>query len=156
MARCSAPGGPDLDLEQGVWTKPGHTTKQKTEHRVPLSAPALELLTAIRAKAPDDAEFVFPGRHSGHRFDLKKPWPKICKAAGITGVRVHDLRHTYASLLASAGFSLPMIGALLGHTQPQTTHRYAHLFDDPLRQATERVGAIIAGKPGAEVRRLRK
>ncbi|MGA7390656.1 MAG: site-specific integrase [Pseudolabrys sp.] len=140
----------DLDLENGVWTKPGHTTKQKTEHRVPLSAPALELLTAIRAKAPDNTELVFPGA------DLRTPWPKICKAAGITGVRVHDLRHTFASVLASAGFSLPMIGALLGHTQPGTTARYAHLFDDPLRQATERVGAIIAGKPGAEVRRLRK
>ena len=146
----------DLDLENGVWTKPGHTTKQRTEHRVPLSAPALELLTALRAQAADDAGFVFRGRHGGRRFDLKKPWPKICTAAGITGVRVHDLRHTYASLLASAGFSLPMIGALLGHTQPGTTHRYAHLFDDPLRQATERVGAIITGKPLAEVRRLRK
>ena len=61
-------------------------------------------------------------------------------------------RHTYASLLASAGFSLPMIGALLGHTQPQTTARYAHLFDDPLRQATERVGAIITGKAAGEGR----
>jgi site-specific recombinase XerD len=145
-----------IDLEQGTWTKPGHTTKQKTEHRVPLSAPALHLLTAIRAAAPDDAEFVFPGPgRTGHRFDLNKPWPNICKAAGITGVRVHDLRHCYASLLASAGFSLPVIGALLGHTQPQTTHRYAHLFDDPLRQATERVGAIIAGKQQGQVVKLR-
>src|SRR5207253_5477836 len=59
--------------------------------------------------------------------------------------RVHDLRHTFASILASEGSSLPIIGALLGHTQPQTTARYAHLFDDPLRAATERVGAIITG-----------
>ena len=145
-----------FDLEEGVWTKPGATTKQKTEHRVPLSAPARQLLVQLRADADDDAEFVFPGRLGGHRVDLKKPWPKICKAARLTGFRVHDLRHTYASLLASAGFSLPMIGALLGHTQPQTTARYAHMFDDPLRQATERVGAIIEGKTSAEVRRLRK
>ena len=146
----------DLDLDEGRWTKPGATTKQKTEHRVPLSAPALELLVKLRAAAGEDAEFVFPGRFGGHRVDhLKNPWPKICKAAGITGVRLHDLRHTYASLLASSGFSLPMIGALLGHTQPQTTHRYAHLFDDPLRQATERVGAIIAGKAPGKVVRLR-
>ena len=144
----------DLDLEEGVWTKPGATTKQKTEHRVPLSAPALALLVGIRTQSPH-SEFVFPGRTRGHRYDLKKPWPIICKRAGIRNFRVHDLRHSYASLLASAGFSLPMIGALLGHTQPATTHRYAHLFDDPLRQATERVGAIIAGKPSAEVRRLR-
>ena len=141
----------------GVWVKPGATTKQKTEHRVPLSAPALALLVRLRAGAGGDAEFVFPGRHGGHRADhLKKPWPKICKAAQLTGVRVHDLRHSYASLLASAGFSLPMIGALLGHTQPQTTARYAHLFDDPLRRATDVVGTILAGKPSAEVRRLRK
>jgi site-specific recombinase XerD len=53
------------------------------------------------------------------------------------------LRHTYASVLASAGLSLPVIGALLGHTQPGTTARYAHLFDDPLRAATERVGAVL-------------
>jgi hypothetical protein len=55
------------------------------------------------------------------------------------------LRHTYASILASEGLSLPIIGALLGHTQPQTTARYAHLLDDPLRAATERVGAVITG-----------
>jgi site-specific recombinase XerD len=70
-------------------------------------------------------------------------------------VRVHDLRHSYASILASAGLSLPVIGALLGHATPTTTARYAHLFDDPLRAATERVGAIVTGnvgdKPTAEV-----
>jgi len=64
---------------------------------------------------------------------------------------VHDLRHTYASVLASAGLSLPIIGQLLGHTTPTTTARYAHLFDDPLRAAAERAGAIITGKPPAEV-----
>ncbi len=58
-------------------------------------------------------------------------------------VRIHDLRHTYASLLASDGASLPLIGALLGHTQPATTARYAHLLDDPLRRATEKVGALV-------------
>ena len=63
--------------------------------------------------------------------------------------RIHDLRHTYASFLASHGLSLPIIGALLGHTQPQTTARYAHLLDDPLRAATERVGAIVAGAVAA-------
>jgi site-specific recombinase XerD len=75
-------------------------------------------------------------------------------------VRVHDLRHSYASILASAGLSLPVIGALLGHTQPGTTARYAHLFDDPLRAATERVGAIVSGngadKPAAEVIELKE
>jgi len=79
-----------------------------------------------------------PGR------DHKGPWRAIRKLAGLSGVRVHDLRRSYASILASARLSLPVIGALLGHTQPGTTARYAHLFDDPLRAATERVGLIVA------------
>jgi integrase len=72
---------------------------------------------------------------------------------GLRNLRIHDLRHSYASFLASAGLSLPTIGALLGHSQPVTTARYAHLLDDPLRQATEKVGDIVAGasKPSADV-----
>jgi len=68
-------------------------------------------------------------------------------------VRLHDLRHTHASILASLGLSLPIIGALLGHTQASTTQRYARLMDDPLREATERAGSVIqgAGKAGGEV-----
>ena len=163
-----------VDFETGTWTKPGATTKQKTTHVVPLSAPALQLLATMKDKSTSD--FVFPGRNgNAHRVDLKKPWQAICEAAGLaiqvekkdrrsgkavlvwkTTLRVHDLRHSYASFLASAGLSLPTIGALLGHTQPGTTARYAHLHRDPLREATERVGAIVAGagKPGAEVTEL--
>ena len=58
-------------------------------------------------------------------------------------MRIHDLRHSFASILVSAGASLPLIGQMLGHTQPGTTARYAHLFDDPLRQAAEAVGEFI-------------
>jgi integrase len=86
-----------------------------------------------------------------YRGDIRADWVEICKAASITGARIHDLRHTYASVLASAGLSLPIIGALLGHSQPATTARYAHLFDDPLRAATETAGAIVTGKPSAEI-----
>ena len=75
--------------------------------------------------------------------DLKAFWAKVCEASKITGVRVRDLRHSYASILASHGYGLPMIGALLGHTQPGTTARYAHLYDEPLREATERVGEVV-------------
>jgi integrase len=78
---------------------------------------------------------------------VKDSWRSLCRAASIAGARVHDLRHTYASVLASAGLSLPVIGALLGHSTPTTTARYAHLFDDPLRAATERASAIIIQKP---------
>ena len=141
----------DFDFAAGVWNKPGSTTKQKAEHSIPLSAAALQLLTALRDQS-DGNEWVFPGRDSTHRKDVKDSWATICKAADIKDVRLHDIRHTYASVLASAGHSLPIIGALLGHATPVTTARYAHLFDDPLRQATERASAIIQSvKPLAKV-----
>ena len=147
----------DLDLAQGVWSKPGSATKQKTLHRVPISAPALLLLTTLRNQAEPDAEFVFPSSGArGHRVELKKAWAALCKTAKVNGARLHDLRHTYASILVSSGASLPLIGALLGHSSVQTTARYAHLFDDPLREATERVGAIVTGKPKADVIPLRQ
>ncbi len=129
-----------FDLDAGVWTKPGATTKQKTQHRVPLSAPARELL--VRMKEQARSEYVFPSRKGGPQRELKNAWDAICELANLEDVRVHDLRHTYASQLVGAGMSLPIIGALLGHTQPGTTARYAHLADDPLRKATERVGAL--------------
>jgi integrase len=150
----------ELDLKVGVWTKPGATTKQKTEHRVPLSAPARQLLSELRAAAEMEREkagqpisdFVFPSRgDTGHRVEIKKDWRALCKVASIHGARLHDCRHTFASVLASAGLSLPIIGALLGHSNPSTTARYSHLMDDPLRAATERAGAIMSGKPSTEI-----
>jgi integrase len=138
-----------FDLEEGVWIKPAAATKQKQRHEVPLNAPARQLL-ARRLSKRDASPWVFPGRSAHHRINLDRSWRLICKTAGITGLRIHDLRHSYASTLASAGVSLHTIGALLGHTQPQTTHRYAHLFDDPLRKATERAGAILAPKTKSE------
>ena len=144
----------EFDLEKGVWTKPSAHTKQKEEHTVPLSAPALEVLARMKAEAPKGATYVFPGRGPSKPIaQLRSCWVSVSKKAGLNGVRPHDLRHTYASILASAGVSLPLIGGLLGHTQPQTTARYAHLYDAPLREATERVGAFIesAGKESAEV-----
>jgi integrase len=141
----------DVDLEAGVWVKPGATTKQKTEHRVPLSAAAVQVLTEMRAQAADDVEWIFPARGGGHRPHINEAWIRLRKAAKLPGTRLHDLRHTFASTLASAGLSLPVIGSLLGHSTPVTTHRYSHLFDDPLRQATERASAIITGKAPAEI-----
>jgi integrase len=141
----------DVDLEAGVWTKPASTTKQATLHRVPLSAAAVQVLVEMRAQAADDAEWIFPARGGGHRPHINEAWIRLRKAAKLPGVRLHDLRHTYASTLASAGLSLPVIGSLLGHSTPVTTHRYSHLFDDPLRQATERASAIITGKSAAEI-----
>jgi integrase len=132
----------DVDLTAGVWTKPGSTTKQRTDHLVPLSAPAKQLLVALRKRT--NSEWVFPADSApGHRVTVQKSWVSLCKAAKIAGLRIHDLRHSFASQLASSGASLPLIGSLLGHNNPITTHRYAHLFDDPQRAAVERVGRII-------------
>jgi integrase len=150
----------DIDLAAGLWSKPPSSTKQKQHHRVPLSAPARQLLSDIRAeqlaghKRPLGT-FVFPGDgDSGHRVEIKKDWAELCKAAGITGLRFHDLRHSFASQLASGGASLPLIGALLGHSNPVTTARYSHLFDDPLRAAVEKVGAVVSSAPVAETVQL--
>jgi integrase len=139
----------DIDLDAGVWTKPGATTKQKTLHRVPLSNAACQLLAAMKQQA--DSEWLFPARFAPHRLDLDDAWGLLRKTAGIPDVRLHDLRHTYASVLASSGLSLPIIGQLLGHTTAQTTLRYSHLLDDPLRAATERASAVITGTDSAEV-----
>ena len=131
-----------FDLEAGIWTKPSAHTKQRREHRVPVSANTLALLRRIRETA--ESPFVFPGRPSDQPLtDVKRSWAAVCKAAGITGARIHDLRHSFASLLVSGGVSLPMIGAMLGHTQVQTTQRYAHLYDEPLRAAADHVGKTI-------------
>ena len=145
-----------LSMETGIWIKPSSHTKQKKAHRVPLSPPALQLLLKIKERG-DDPKYVFPSRPGSkhnHVTELKGAWKKICKLAELKDVRIHDLRHTYASVLVSGGASLPLIGALLGHTQVQTTQRYAHLMDDPLREATARVGAVIEGKGSAEVIKL--
>ncbi len=145
-----------FDLEQGIWTKPSGATKQRREHRVPLSGQAIDLLRRMR-KAANSSPLLFPGRVEGQPVkELKRAWKSICKRAELDGVRVHDLRHSFASLVVSAGASLPVVGALLGHSSPATTARYAHLFDDALRRAADGVGAIVAGKRGARMVPMRR
>ena len=91
---------------------------------------------------------------------MQKPWRRIRARAGLDDVRLHDLRHSFASVGASGGLSLPMIGNLLGHTQAQTTARYAHLAADPVRAANEAIGeriaAMMKGEGGGEVIELPK
>jgi integrase len=136
-----------FDLKAGTWLKPGSTTKQKTDHLVPLSAPALQLLNEMGRGRPE--EYLFAVR-AGH-VDLKHTWESVRKAAGLEDVHLHDLRHSFASILVSAGASLPLIGALLGHSKVETTARYAHLSDSVQRDAVERVGAVVSGSGAGEV-----
>lgn len=135
----------EFDLERGVWTKPSHHTKQRKTEHLPLNDPTLALLRNMKQQAA--GEHVFPGKNSGQALtDIKKSWAVIRAVAGIgDDVRLHDLRHTYASHLVSSGVSLHIVGKLLGHTRPETTQRYAHLADEALREATGRFGAIVGG-----------
>jgi hypothetical protein len=84
------------------------------------------------------------------RADLKRPWDLITAYAELEGVRIHDLRHTHASIGAGAGLGLPMIGKLLGHRHAETTARYAHLDADPLRKASNQIAQAIVAAMGKE------
>jgi integrase len=137
----------DLDLDGGLWVKPAHTTKTDEEHRVPLNRQAWAILRERRAAGGASPGPVWPGVATR----LKRAWPGLLRAAGITNFRIHDLRHSFASVLVGAGESLPKVGALLGHTQASTTQRYSHLAMDAMRESSAKVGdAFAKAAPGAE------
>jgi integrase len=130
----------EFDADRGLLFLPDSKTGQKT---VVLSAPAIALLEEL----PRVGVYVIAGESAGTkeetpRADLNRPWRAIRKRAGIEDARIHDLRHSFASIGAGAGLGLPIIGNLLGHTQPSTTQRYAHVAVDPAKRAAD----IIAGK----------
>lgn len=131
----------DVDLSAGTLRVPA--PKEGQPKRLRLSAPALAVLAGLSRVAGNP--YVIAGRKPGaHLDDVEKPWQRIRKRAGLEDVRLHDLRHSYASVAVAGGASLPVIGALLGHRQPATTARYAHLSDDPLRAVADTVGEQIA------------
>lgn len=136
----------EFDLAAAVWVKPSAHNKNKRPDRVPISPGAIDVLR--RARCLSNVDYVFPG-HSGEALvEIKKLFKAVRIEAGIENFRIHDIRHSYASFLVSDGASLPMIGRLLGHTQVSTTNRYAHLEDNPLRLATNRLSHAITGKSG--------
>ena len=138
----------DLTAGAGVWTKPPASTKQRRLHRTPLSQDAVMVL--CRRRDAHAGDFVFRDRGAKtHSNRFEDYWREIRAEAGLTDVRFHDLRHSFASHLAAAGLSLPIIGAMLGHSKAQTTQRYSHLADQPLRAAAE----IAAGKVGQQPRK---
>ena len=129
-----------VDFERAMLLLPDSKTGKKA---IFLSAPALALLAEMPRIAGNP--FVICGQETGsHLVNLQKPWNRIRKKAGLDDVRIHDLRHSFASVGAAGGLSLPMIGKLLGHTQSATTQRYAHLAADPIKAANEAIGQRIA------------
>jgi integrase len=111
-----------------------------------LSPAAIELIGKLMGKrGADDSEFVFPGRVAGKPIrELRRVRTAVTARAGLKGALVYTLRHSYASIGAGGGLSLQIIGKLLGHTVARTTERYAHLSDDPLRDAAAKIGGVIA------------
>lgn len=170
---------PQVDFERGILFLPDSKTGRKPVY---LSAAAQAVLVSLphidgnpyiiaghgpRKRRKDAASIESGNQAPGKkepagspRADLQRPWAAVCRAAGIEGVRLHDLRHSFASFGAGASLGLPIIGKLLGHTQASTTLRYAHLDADPLRRAADAIGATISaameGRGGGEVVELRK
>jgi len=145
-----------VDAERGIIFLPDSKTGKKPVY---LGAAALAVLAEIPRL--EGNPYVIVGTKAGQpRYDLHKPWDAVRRAAGIEGVRLHEMRHSFASFGAGASLGLPIIGKLLGHSQAATTMRYAHLADDPLRRAVETIGATVAaaldGKPGADVVPIKK
>jgi integrase len=129
-----------VDLEKAVLRLPDSKTGAKPIY---LNDAAIKLLRTIPRMAGNP--FVIAGRKPGSRLvNLQKPWRRIRAMAGLGDVRIHDLRHSFASVAAGAGMSLPVIGKLLGHSQPVTTARYAHLAADPVRAASNLIGNEIS------------
>jgi len=152
-ARCGEARTATFDqfnLDLAIWTKQAAYTKQRRVHRVPISHEAVALIRLRSDAVPKGCPFFFPGDVPGQPVvDLKRFWERMRVQADIHDVRIHDLRHTFASLLVSGGASLEMIGRLLGHTQIGTTQRYAHLIDSPLRAGVNSVGEML--KPRLKV-----
>jgi integrase len=132
-----------LDLARGTM----HLEDTKTGAKdFVLGEQVLTMLCQLRSDRAQDDVHVIRGRVKGQPLvNLQKPWQRIRKLAGIDDVHLHDLRHSYAATAVTAGQDLRIIGAQLGHTQMQTTMRYAHVAQDPLRKATDQVSNAIAG-----------
>jgi len=133
-----------VDFERGILFLPDSKTGRKPVY---LSAPAIRVLASL-PRLEANPHIIAGLKDGAPRVDLKKPWAAITKASGLEGLRIHDLRHSFASVGAGASLGLPIIGKLLGHTQAATTHRYAHLDADPVRRAAETIGATIAAAMG--------
>jgi integrase len=146
----------EVDLERGLLALSESKTGQKA---IVLPAPAVAILSGL--DRDEESPSVFPADEvDGHFKGTQKIWEKVRKKAGLSDVRLHDLRHSFASAALASGAALPVIGKLLGHGSVQTTARYAHLADDPVRRAADRTASGIAraleGKTKATVIKLKR
>ena len=133
-----------VDFERGRLALPDSKTGAKS---VFLATAAQAVLAGIPRTLGNP--WVIEGRKPNtHLSDLKGPWRRICEQAELKDLRIHDLRHSFAAVGAGLGLSLPMIGKLLGHSQPRTTARYAHLAADPMHEAAELIGNRIMTNVG--------
>lgn len=145
-----------VDTERSCLRLPDSKTGAKV---IPLGAAALEALSGI--PRIENNPYVLPGSDGRHFVGLQKAWERIRERAGLEDVRLHDLRHSFASVAVSGGDSLYLVSKVLGHRQVSTTQRYAHLSDDPLRAVAGRTSSQIAaamkaGNGGAEVVELKR
>ena len=137
-----------VDFERSILFIPDSKTGRKP---IFLPPQAIEVINSL-PRVDGNPHIIAGAKEGAPRADLKKPWRSICRVAGLEGVRIHDIRHTFASLGAGESLGLTVIGKLLGHSQAATTHRYAHLDSDPLRRAVNLIGvraSAIMGKQGS-------
>jgi integrase len=133
-----------VDFERGEARLPDSKTGAKTIHLPP---PALAVLAEL-PRVEGNPYVIVGGVAGAALVNLEKPWRAIRKKAGLEDVRLHDLRHAFASVAAASGMGLPIIGKMLGHTQAQTTQHYAHLASDPVKAAAATVASKIAAAMG--------
>ena len=139
---------PEVDWQYSYLRLADSKTGQKL---VMLNGAAIDVLQAVPRQNASD--FVFPAsRSDGYYEGTPKVWRRIRENAGLENVRIHDLRHSFASMAVSGGVSLPVIGALLGHKDSATTARYSHLQNDPVRSASDRLGKSLQGAMDRERR----
>jgi integrase len=130
----------EVDLERALLLKIDSKTGRKA---IPISSAVVGIISALPRLV--DSPFVFPAaRGVSHFQGLTKDWLEIRKQANLPKLRLHDLRHTFASISVAGGTSLPILGKVLGHASTGTTERYAHLADSPVRGAVEQASSVIA------------
>ncbi len=128
-----------IDLDRGLINLPDSKSGKKPVYLNSLAMDVLSNLPHIEG----NPHIIVGNKAGSHLVNIRKPWYRIREAAGIEDVRIHDLRHTFASTAVSGGLTLPLIGKLLGHKKSATTERYAHLADDPIRAANEEVAQLL-------------